>query len=596
MLNRLRTLPLTFAHISLTIVGLMWVLPFLYYHHAYPITTFYQEITAAALALAALPLLLSGRYWQAPEIPRITLLPIGLMMLMLVQYLTGMIEYFDHVLLLMLYFLLATLLIMLGHRLREELGLPQVVSVLAVFLLLGAELNALAGVLQHYRWHTFLDGVITVKVSAAVYGNIAQPNHYADYLALGLASLGLLLARGTLKHWQAGLLALPLLFVMVLSGSRSSWLYLAAMLLLAWWWQRRQDAARPLMYFSGGLLLGFALMHGAVQLPWLAGASDSVSTVERMFGEASAGSGGIRLYLWQEAAMIFAQHPWLGAGFGQYSWQHFMMGPVLADPVITGLYNNAHNIVMHLAAETGVAGLAILLVTVGMWLWGLRGTQYSIYHWWGYAVLAVLAIHSLLEYPLWYLYFIGIAAVMLGMMDGQTHRLELRRLGRLSVAMMLVLGVLSLGQLYQGYKKLEVALTMRPAAPDETGYGSRLRDAFLAVYEHNLMRSYSELFLTGLIEPTADHIADKLRMNERAMHFAPISSVVYRQAWLLALADQPEQAKLQLHRAIWAYPQDFPRARAELSELARNDPGHFAALLEFATQKFEEYQRGVSKQ
>ena len=36
-------------------------------------------------------------------------------------------------------------------------------AVLAVFLLIGAELSALIGVLQHYRWHTPLDAVIVDK-------------------------------------------------------------------------------------------------------------------------------------------------------------------------------------------------------------------------------------------------------------------------------------------------------------------------------------------------------------------------------------------------------------------------------------------------
>ena len=46
-----------------------------------------------------------------------------------------------------------------------------------------------------------------------------------------------------------------------------------------------------------------------------------------------------------------------------------------------------------------------------------------------------------------------------------------------------------------------------------------------------------------------------------------------------------EEAEAQLERSIWAYPNDFASAQAELKELARRDPAHFAALLEFAAQK-----------
>jgi len=103
------------AHISLTLVGLMWVLPFLYYHHAYPLTAFYQEWGAGMLGLMACSILLLKPFWQQPEIPRIILLPIGLMMLVLLQYLLGMVTYFDQVLLFCLYMLWVILLILLAH-------------------------------------------------------------------------------------------------------------------------------------------------------------------------------------------------------------------------------------------------------------------------------------------------------------------------------------------------------------------------------------------------------------------------------------------------------------------------------------------------
>ncbi len=592
MLTKLSLRSITLAHISLTLVGLMWVLPFLYYHHAYPITTFYQEWGAAILGLCAMPLLVTPRYWRQPEIPRIVLLPIGMMLLLLVQHLLGKILSFDQALLFTLYFLWIALLVMLGHRLRVELGLPLLATVLAAFLALGAELSALAGFVQHYRWHTFLDSVVTVKTASAIYGNIAQPNHFADYIAMGLASIGLLHIRWLLRAWQTSLLVLPLLFVLVLSGSRSAWLYLLFMAGMTFLWQRRDKAYLPLLKYALLLLLGFALMHFVVQTPWLAAAGGKITSAERMFGE--VGTGSIRLYLWKESLLIFSQFPLLGAGFGQFAWQHFQLGADLQNISISGLYNNAHNLVMQLAAETGLAGLSILFGTLGLWLWSAWSGQRTIYHWWGFIVLAVLGIHSLLEYPLWYGYFIGIAAVALGMMESKTYRLELRNLGRLSVVMMLLLGTLSLVQLFQGYKKLEATLSLRPLSGSDATYTARLRDSLVGVYDYALLRPYAELFMSGMIEVGADHLADKLALNERAMRFVPIAPVVYRQAWLLALSDKPDEAKIQLKRALWSYPAEFRGAQAELNQLALKDPAHFSALLEFATLKYEEYQRAVS--
>ena len=180
---------LSLSHLSLTLVGLMWVFPFLHYRHQYPLTTFDQEWWSAFIGVLALPLLVARSNWLTPQIPRIVQLPAALILLVLLQASLGMMAYFDQALLYLLYLLFALLLMMLGARLRECLGLENVVVVLAIFLLGGAELSALIGVSQHYRWHTPFDAVVVAKVAAGVYGNLAQPNHFANYIALGLVSL-----------------------------------------------------------------------------------------------------------------------------------------------------------------------------------------------------------------------------------------------------------------------------------------------------------------------------------------------------------------------------------------------------------------------
>lgn len=579
------------AHISLILIGLMWVLPFLYYYHAYPLTTFYQEWGAAVLGLIASIYLLKKEFWQQPEIPRIVLLPISMMVLALLQYLLGRVIYFDQSLLYALYMLWAALLMMLGRALKEKLGLPLLATVLAIFLLVGTELSALAGILQHYRWHTFLDSVVTSKNSVAVYGNMAQPNHYANYISMGLVSLGLL--RVHLRSWQVVLLAAPLLFVMVLSGSRSSWLYLFSMAVLAYIWQRRDKSCRHLLNYSLLLLLGFGLMHWVVQLPLFSGAATgSLTSLQRLAAEDNTGS--IRLYLWHESWLIFSQYPIFGVGLGQYAWEHFQLGPVLKNTYITGLYNNAHNLVMHIAAEMGLSGLLILFATLGMWIWQGVKKHLTPHHWWGYGVLLVLGIHSMLEYPLWYAYFMGVAAILFGVLDGGRYRLELRLLGRLYIVTLLLLGMLSLVQLQLGYKQLERALSPRQKIVEGKTPTQLMREGLIEVHSYPLMLPYAELFFNNWIEVNAEELDKKYALNERAMKFVPISSVVYRRAYLLALSNRQEEAQVQMERAIWSYPGDFPTQIKDLSALEQKDPEHFTSLLKFAIQKNEEYLIAVS--
>ncbi|HEX5364779.1 MAG TPA: Wzy polymerase domain-containing protein [Gallionella sp.] len=581
---------ITLADISLALVGVMWVFPFLHYRHQYPLTTFYQEWWCALLGVAALTLLVGRAYWQRPEIPRIAQLPIALAAVALLQLGLGMVAYFDQALLYVLYLLFAALLMLLGAALRDRFGMARLAQVLAVFLLIGAELSAAIGVLQHFRWHTPFDSVVVVKVSADVFGNLAQRNHFANYIALGLISLGLLHQLG-LKGRYALLLALPLLLTMTLSGSRSSWLYLSMMATLAWWWGRRDQTMRPLLRYSLLLIAGFGAMHLLVQLPFMAGAGGSTDTVQRLFGE-DAG-GGIRLYLWRESWLIFSQSPWLGVGFGQFAWHHFQLLPVLQQGNIQGLYNNAHNLVFQLAAETGIAGLLILFTALAIWLHGARRASLDAAHWWGYAALGVLAIHSLLEYPLWYAYFLGIASILLGALDETRYRLELRAVGRLSVAAVLLLGLLTLLQFIGSYHQLGRVLGLRPASAADHATVERIRDGLVAVHGNSLLSPYAELFMSSMIDVTEERKQDKLALNTRVMRFVPIATAAYRQSLLLALNDRPQQAMLAMEQAIWSYPGEFASVRQQLASLAEKSPERFAALLEFALEKEQEQARAV---
>jgi O-antigen ligase len=593
----IRLSDINWAHISLTLVGLMWVFPFLHYRHEIPLTTFDQEWWSAMLGLLALTVLSAREFWQRPEIPRIAQLPAALIGIVLLQVSLGKVAYFDQAVLYALYFLFAALLMLLGARLRASFGVEKLAIVLAFSLLIGAELSALVGVLQHYQWHTPLDAVVVMKVSTGVYGNLAQPNHFADYIALGFISLGLLFQQRKLKSGYVVLLTIPLLFVMTLSGSRSSWLYLLLMICLAWWSTRRDAGMRPLLRYSSLLVVGFGLMHLIVQMSFMIGADSGINTVQRLLASNGGGdtSGSIRLYLWHEAWLMFMQFPWLGVGFGQFAWHHFQLLPVLRAGNISGLYNNAHNLVFQLAAETGIAGLLALFASLGVWLYGLRRTPLSAAHWWGYSALGVLAIHSLLEYPLWYAYFLAIAAILLGAFDETHYRLELRNAGRLVLAMILLLGLLSLIQLRSGYQQLKGTLALRSDSANAAETFPLIRNGLVAVEGKQLLSPYAELYIFSYTEVNADHIKQKLALGSSLMHFVPIATVVYRQAFFLAQDGQLAQAKLLLEQAIWSYPGNVD-AHQLLVGLAEKDPAHFSALLEFAAQKEQEHARAVRHQ
>jgi tetratricopeptide (TPR) repeat protein len=274
------------------------------------------------------------------------------------------------------------------------------------------------------------------------------------------------------------------------------------------------------------------------------------------------------------------------------------MLPVLRPAYdLGGLYNNAHNLVCQIAVEAGLAGLLVLFASLGVWMHGMRRATMDAAHWWGYAALGVLATHSMLEYPLWYTYFVAVAAVLLGMLDETHYYLELRKIGRMSLAAILLLGLMTLIQLRGSYQQLKEALAIRPISGvvNISEAFQRARDGLVAAHGKSLLTPYVEVFMGGFTDISTGHIGVKLELNDRIMRYIPTQAVVYRQAFLLAQNDQIEQAKQLLEQAIWSYPSHVGEYK-QLTQLAEKDPAHFSALLEFALQKEQEYRRAVHRQ
>ena len=134
-------------------------------------------------------------------------------------------------------------------------------------------------------------------------------------------------------------------------------------------------------------------------IPYLAGLDVSThGTFARMRQDDACNS---RLTLWSNVLHLIAQKPWLGWGWGELDYAHFITlynGPRFCD-----ILDNAHNLPLHLAVELGVP--AALLICGGFVWWAVRQKPWAeqdATRQMAWAVMAVILLHSMLEYPLWY--------------------------------------------------------------------------------------------------------------------------------------------------------------------------------------------------
>jgi O-antigen ligase len=579
-----------FLRASVLLTGLAWTLPFLQPYHRFPLPSFYSEWLAFALGLAAAAPLLSRNAWRDAAVPIIALAPLGLAVLLALQVALDRVPYAEQAYTAGLYLLWAALMAVLGHVLGRRMALDSIAGALAWFLLAGGLVHALIGLVQHYHFSTPFDFLVAQKTGTAVYGNLAQPNHYAACITLSLASAAYLYGRGSLAGAPAAACGALFLAVLALAGSRSPWLYLVTLIALALVLHRlrRDDTSRRLAFFACWLLPGLIAAELLVSLPLLAPTEGpaTMTSAERLFKV--AGGVGPRLEKWGEAWQMFLAAPVLGAGFGQFTWHHFLYQAASGASAAAGLFNHSHNIVLQLLAETGIAGALIVVGAVLAWLAGLRRVRFDLEWWWLLALLAVIGIHSLLEYPLWYSFFLGPAAFLLGL--GAQHSLAVRFPGaaRAAVALAVLVGCVNLAAVIPAYREFErLAFGAGPQARQASS-DREFAQALMQVHDEPLLRPYVELAIAYGVTADREQLGDKLALVTRAMHFAPVEVMVYRQALLLALAGDAVAARAQLERSLRAYPFEGAAVVAELESLARRYPAEMTPLLKLAASKIAE--------
>lgn len=297
--------------------------------------------------------------------------------------------------------LCAGLLLMVWGWLSHQRSGARLVTVVALAWLAAALLSAGMGVLQYFGATALLGSWVNATALGEAFGNLRQRNQFATLLNIGLMALLWCAARTPIslsgRSWLA-LAAAALLGVgNAASSSRTGLMQLLLLLLLLLWiWGGWREAAQRRVLLAAALAYALA----SLLLPLLAGLGLGGSGIlARLHEQAPACTS--RLTLWRNVLHLIGEKPWLGWGWGELDYAHFITpypGTRFCD-----ILDNAHNLPLHLAVELGLP-LAVSLCALAAWsLWRAqpwRERDPSRQMAWG--VLALLALHSLLEYPLWY--------------------------------------------------------------------------------------------------------------------------------------------------------------------------------------------------
>jgi O-antigen ligase len=562
--------------VSLVVVALLWTLPFLQPRHAYPVPLFYSEWLAFALGLAALLPLASRASWTPARFPVIALAPLALAGVVLVQAALGHVPYAGQAMMAGYYLVWCAALIVLGAELARRIDLTTIAAVLAAALVVSGIVSSVVGLLQYYDLAASFEPWIMPPLGS-VYGNLAQHNHYGDYLALAIASCAYLYASGRVRGGIAAAASAVLILGLGASTSRSIWLYLLVTLVLALVHRARSPGpvSLRLALFAGLMVAGFALDQWLMSVAFVS--TGAATATQRVFTE----NGAVKLQHLGVAWWMFTHAPLIGIGWGGHAWFDFEYKSLFDVPVRLGVTTNAHNVITQLLAETGLAGAVPVLAAALLYLYDAWRAPSNLERWWLIALLAILATHSMLEFPLWHSYFLGIAAISLGLGTSRFLAVKARRMAPVACAALIVMGIanaVSIARAYRGFEGL-FAASSEKSDPAVLSALVRLAEG------DEVLRPYIEQTLVSRM-PIDDRDLDaKLALNARVLHFFPSEMTVFRHAALLALNGDRSGAVALFNQGARAYPEALPGVRIVFLRLAHAYPAQIAPLLELATAK-----------
>lgn len=559
MFNRIAQF-FTSPNTSLFFIGLLFCVPFCVGYHHRPIPAFVGEWLAAALGVVAMLAILSKNFWQNIKLPQISLVFLGLATIVCMQWMLGMLHSPQFSLLILSYIAWAFLLTILGSYLRQTLGWEELATTLAWVMVLGAIYNIGFVALQI----AMKSGIkISLMPNLGRYGALGQPNNFADYIGMGVASLMYLYAKRKMRSqifWPGLVLFLTLL---AFSGSRSSWIYLMGLTAFAIILQikaiKQQTSSpniRSLLRVGLILLPLFSLLQLAIHY----GLPDNLIDLptERLNDAIDNKSASLRWQFWQTSWYLFTQNPWLGIGIGQMRWQSFMLIDSAALNPSKMVFEHSHNIFMHLLTEMGIGAALFAIIGLGTWAWFFKWRELNLERWWLIALLGIMGIHSILEYPLWYTYFLGVFAFLLGAGEEKISQFNCPKIGKLvgagAFGLILLVSVVNLGTLFMANIKLEHWTDSAANKNVKTISKTKFINDFAWIHNNSLLAPYAEIMFVNAATVNNEQLDDLVLMSESVMRFMPTQSITYQYALLLKLKGDEAAAAKQLNRALIAYP------------------------------------------
>lgn len=522
-------------YLALVLLLLAWLNPL----HIGPWVSWHNEV----LAFAAISLLFAVVLYQIKAkrtricIPRSALVWLALFVVVVMQSALGQIEFIGDAAVLVFYIGLVFIAQISGFALGNRSGGESscddkpVLMPLAVAILLGASVSALLAFVQTADVWPESEWVLRGYSLRRPGGNMGQPNQLATLLLMGIVSLNYLFGEKRLKGVAAFMLFGLLIAGLGLTESRSGVLGASVLLAFALRHKNRALAGQSVWYS----VAGFALLIVCFKvLPTFSYQLLQAGT-EEVPQLAANLTAGTRLVIWPQLIEASMLHPWLGWGLRQVPLAH---NAVLHNYSLGEAFTYAHNVVLDMVLGFGYPLGIILVGAFTFWITKRLRAIADRSAWYCMALLIPLVVHSLLEFPFAYAYFLVPVALAIGVMEAKLFPNNCIEVKWVYVALGHCIFVLLL--LWSVWEYIAIEEDFRVARFEALRIGKTPVD-----YDrpHTVLLTQLDAMLTGIrLVPEPGMKAERIEAARAVAMRFPWPATQNRYALTLALNGNPDEA------------------------------------------------------
>lgn len=409
--------------------------------------------------------------------------------------------------------------------------------------------SAVMALIQYFDATSLLGGWVQWSEPGQAYANLRQRNQLATLLNIGLTALLWRLKQpsGFSKTEQILMVSCAAIVgsACAATGSRTGLVQFVLLAVVA------EVVGYPRRIMGVAVV---AYLSSATFLPLFIGIDSFSSGILSRLAENNTACTS-RLTLWSNVLHLISQKPWFGWGWGELDYAHFVT--LYPGERFCDILDNAHNLPLHLAVELGVPMATLACGTLSWLVW--RAKPWAERHptrQLAWAVLTLIGLHSLLEYPLWYGPFqvTGVLCVwMLCATPAQPPPLKPKSgLALATPAVAATISIVLCAFVAWDYWRISQMYTA-PEHRHPAYRGDTLAKIQGTWFFKDQVR-FAELATTELAPVNAQHQHD---LALGLLHFSPESRVVQKLIESATLLGDDAQAMYYLQRFKAAYPKEY---------------------------------------